>query len=162
MKHLIRYNGYTSEQRTDDILDKISKYGIDSLRENEKIFLDAYHDGNYEEIHKQMIIYDSNNVFVDENEHFKFEYLKTEKHKNELYHIGVIYVPDLVFRNGKKVAGRLMGRIKVSKENTTTLEFTTVSKNGKTHDISEFCNAFEYELDVFIDYIISELIERLD
>ena len=28
MKHLMRYEGYTSNERTDDILDKISKYGI--------------------------------------------------------------------------------------------------------------------------------------
>ena len=41
MKHLMRYEGYTSMERVDDILDKISKYGIESLSINEKNFLDG-------------------------------------------------------------------------------------------------------------------------
>jgi hypothetical protein len=39
MKHLMRYEGYTSTERVDDILDKISKYGIKSLTQLEKEFL---------------------------------------------------------------------------------------------------------------------------
>jgi len=41
MKHLMRYEGYTSMERVDDILDKISKYGIKSLTQLEKEFLDS-------------------------------------------------------------------------------------------------------------------------
>jgi hypothetical protein len=42
MKHLMRYENYTSTERMDDILDKISKYGIDSLSDLEKEFLDSH------------------------------------------------------------------------------------------------------------------------
>jgi hypothetical protein len=42
MKHLMRYEGYTSKERVDDILDKISKYGMKSITKLEKDFLDSF------------------------------------------------------------------------------------------------------------------------
>ena len=44
MKHLMRYEGYTAQQRVDDILDKISKNGYDNLSNHEKNFLNNYLD----------------------------------------------------------------------------------------------------------------------
>lgn len=38
MKHLMRYENYTASERVDDVLDKISKYGIKSLTKLEKDF----------------------------------------------------------------------------------------------------------------------------
>ena len=35
MKHLMRYEGFSSQERLDEILDKISKYGIDSISNDE-------------------------------------------------------------------------------------------------------------------------------
>ena len=49
MKHLMRYEGYTVQQRVDDILDKISKYGMSSLRPDELDFLNAHKTGTEEE-----------------------------------------------------------------------------------------------------------------
>jgi hypothetical protein len=50
----MRYEGYTSNERTDDILDKISKYGIKSLTSLEKEFLDAHKSGQEEEYHDKL------------------------------------------------------------------------------------------------------------
>jgi DNA-binding LytR/AlgR family response regulator len=38
----MRYEGYTSRERVDDILDKISKYGMKSLTSLEKEFLNLF------------------------------------------------------------------------------------------------------------------------
>ena len=40
MKHLMRYEGYTSYERADDILDKISESGMQSLTAKELKFLE--------------------------------------------------------------------------------------------------------------------------
>ena len=70
-----------------------------------------------------------------------------------------MYVPDLEFPSGKKIEGRLEGRIVVFENGTTSPDFYSVSKrkNQDSYDIFEFCNGLEYELDSFIDYIIGEL-----
>ena len=85
MKHLMRYEGYTAQQRVDDVLDKISKYGISSLREDEKEFLNAHRSGNEEEIHQKMVLDENETIFEDDNGYFD-KYAKDEKgieHGNE-------------------------------------------------------------------------------
>jgi len=163
MKHLMRYEGYTAPQRVDDILDKISKYGMNSLREDEKEFLNAHKIGNEEEIHNKMIVDEIDTIFEDDNGYFKFEHSETEDYGDEIHYIGTLYVPDLRFPSGKKIEGRLEGRIIVYENGSVSPDFYSIIKDPHTHDnydVFEFCNGLEYELDSFIDYVVDELGEK--
>ena len=163
MKHLMRYEGYTSMERVDDILDKISKYGIKSLTQLEKEFLDSHKLGQEEEIHDKLAKEESETVFEDDKGYFKFEHTETEDYGDETHYIGTLYVPDLEWPNGKKLEGRLEGRIVVYSNGSISPDFYSISKDPKTHehyDVFEFCNGLEYELDSFIDYVVSELEEK--
>jgi hypothetical protein len=163
MKHLMRYEGYTSMERVDDILDKISKYGIKSLTQLEKEFLDSHKSGQEEETHDKIAKEESESVFEDDRGYFKFEHTETEDYGDEIHYIGTLYVPDLEWPNGKRLEGRLEGRIVVYSNGTTSPDFYSISKDPKTHeyyDVFEFCNGLEYELDSFIDYVVSELEEK--
>lgn len=163
MKHLMRYEGYTAPQRVDDILDKISKYGMNSLREDEKEFLNAHKIGNEEEIHNKMIVDEIDTIFEDDNGYFKFEHSETEDYGDEIHYIGTLYVPDLRFPSGKKIEGRLEGRIIVYENGSVSPDFYSIIKDPHTHDnydVFEFCNGLEYELDSFIDYVVDELSEK--
>ncbi len=162
MKHLMRYEGYTSKERVDDILDKISKYGMQSLTKLEKDFLNAHKSGTEEEIHKKMVLDENETIFEDDNGYFKFEHQETEDFGDEVHYIGTLYVPDLVWPNGKKLEGRLEGRIVVYSNGQVSPDFYSVSKksNEDSYDVFEFCNGLEYELDSFIDYVVGELSEK--
>ena len=159
MRHLIRYEGYTSQQRVDDILDKISKYGISSIREDEREFLDAHKNGKEEEMHKKMVLDENETVFEDDNGYFKFEHSETEDYGDEIHYIGILYVPDLIWPNGSRIEGRLEGRIISYLNGQSALEFYSSINDldENAYDVFEFCNGLEYELDSFIDYVIVEL-----
>ena len=58
----------------DDILDKISKYGIKSLTPLEKEFLDSHKSGKQEELHDKLAKSESETTFEDDNGLFKFEF----------------------------------------------------------------------------------------
>lgn len=159
MKHLMRYEGYSSKERVDDILDKISKYGMESLSQLEKDFLDSHRIGKEEEFHNKLAKQESENVFEDDMGYFKFEHQETEDYGDEIHYIGILYVPDLNISN-KKIEGRLEGRIVVFNNGQVSPDFYSISKdssNGEYYDVFEFCNGLEYELDSFLDYVISEL-----
>lgn len=163
MKHLMRYEGYTSKERVDDILDKISKYGIKSLTQLEKDFLDSHKIGNEEELHDKLAKEESETVFEDDNNYFKFEHEETEDYGDEIHYIGTLYVPTLELPNGKKIEGRLEGRIIVYENGSVSPDFYSIDKDPHTHDnydVFEFCNGLEYELDSFIDYVVSELDDK--
>ena len=163
MKHLMRYEGYSAQQRVDDILDKISKYGMSSLRDDEKDFLNAHKSGNEEEVHNKMIADESETIFEDDNVYFKFEHSETEDYGDETHYIGTLYVPDLVLPSGKRLEGRLEGRIVVYSNGSVSPDFYSIAKDPKSHDhydVFEFCNGLEYELDSFIDYVVSELDDK--
>jgi hypothetical protein len=160
MNHIIRYDGYTPQQRVDDILDKICKYGIDSITIDELDFLNSYRNGEEELFHNKMKVKEYERIFEDFSGNFKFEHTDTEDYGDEMHYIGIIYVPDLKFPSGKVINGRLVGRIISYNNNQTGLDFYSESKNGYSYDIFEFCNGLEYELDVFIDYVVSEIREK--
>lgn len=161
MKHLMRYENYTSTERMDDILDKISKYGIDSLSDLEKEFLDSHKTGKEQELHDKLAKSEVETTFEDDLGKFTFELSEVQKIKNkggeleEIEIIGTLYVPDLELSSGKKVEGRLEGKIIKYSNGTTSLEF---EKDG--YDVFEFCNGLEYELDSFIDYVVLEIDEK--
>ena len=164
MKHLMRYEGYTSKERTDDILDKISKYGMMSLTSLEKQFLDAHKSGQEEEYHDKLAKSETENTFEDDNGYFKFEFDSCEEYDDgEVHYLGTLYVPDLELPNVKKIEGRLEGRIVVYGDGQISPDFYSIEKDPISqdpYDIFEFCNGLEYEFDSFIDYVISELKEK--
>lgn len=153
MKHLMRYEGFSPQDRQDEILDKINKYGIKSLNVDEIEFLDSYSNGDQENIHKKLQLHENETTFEDDQGYFKFELKSIREFKNKKYYVGTIYVPDLKLENGKKVEGRLEGKIVNYGDGRTIPEF--FSRNKK-HDIFEFCEGLEYELDSFVDYVIME------
>ena len=162
MKHLMRYEGYSIQERIDDILDKISKYGMSSLTTLEREFLDSHSKGTEKEIHDKIAKEEQESVFEDDNGYFKFEHRETEDYGDEIHYIGTLYVPDLELLNGGKLEGRLEGKIIVYENGQTSPDFYSVARksNQDVYDVFEFCNGLEYELDSFIDYVVSELEEK--
>lgn len=161
MKHLMRYEGFSPQERQDEILDKISKYGIESLTLDEKEFLDSWSVGKEEEIHQKLNYNENEIVFEDDSGLFKFEFQELEEYEDQKHIIGVIYVPDLIW-NDKRVKGRLEGRIVDFGNGKTSPDFFTSIKDSKTGneislDVFDFCSGIEYELDSFIDYITQEI-----
>lgn len=163
MKHLMRYEGYTAKERADDILDKISKYGIKSLTSGEKEFLDSHKVGKEEELHDKLSKSENETVFEDDNGLFKFEFESCEDYGDETHYVGTLYVPDLVWPNGKTIEGRLEGRIVVFQNGQISPDFYSIVKDPKSsdnYDVFEFCNGLEYELDSFLDYVVAELEQK--
>ena len=78
MKHLMRYEGFSPQERQDEILDKISKYGIKSLTQSEKDFLDSYSQGKEKETHQNINYKENEVIFEDDNRYFKFEFERLE------------------------------------------------------------------------------------
>ena len=152
----MRYEGYSTAQRVDDILDKISKYGMKSLTSLEKEFLDAHKSGGEEAVHNALTKEESEKVFEDYAGMFKFEFDSIEEYGDEIHYLGTLTCPDLV-ENGKTISGRLEGRIVYYPETTFTSPDFGVQINGKDFDVFDFCSGYEYELDSFIDYVVSEL-----
>lgn len=155
MNHLMRYDGYTTAQRLDDILDKISKYGISSLRLDESEFLDSYKIGKEDEFHDRIKFKESEIIFEDE--YFKFELDKIIYLENNTQYLGTLYVPELIYHN-KKIDGRLSGKIIAYNSGQNVPDFEYVG--SRVYDVFEFCTGMEYELDIFIDYVVAELYKK--
>jgi len=147
----MRYENYTTMERVDDILDKISKYGINSLTKLEKDFLDAHSTGDEEEIHTILTKEESEKVFEDDNGYFKFILDDIKDFGSYRAYKGTLFVPDLELSKSKKIEGILKGEI-ISYSNGSSISF-----EKKGYDVFEFCNGLEHELDIFIDYVSDEL-----
>lgn len=152
MKHMVRFESYSTQERLDDILDKISQYGMKSITKIEKEFLDAHHDEKQKEVHDRIKFIENEQVFEDDQGNFKFEFREIKKFKRETHYIGTLYVPELVLPNGKSIDGRIDGQIIDYGGGRYTVDF---DKEG--FDVFDFCSGIEYELDSFVDYVISEL-----
>jgi hypothetical protein len=152
----MRYDGYTSSQRTDDILDKISKHGIKSISKLEKRFLDAHKHGKEEIMHILLTKEESERFFEDDSGMFKFEFDSIEDYGDEIHYLGTLTCPDLV-EDGKTINGRLEGRIVYYTQTTFTSPDFTIQIDGKEFEVFDFCEGYEYELDNFIDYVVKEL-----
>jgi hypothetical protein len=157
MKRLMVYEDFSSQEKTDELLDKISKYGITSLTGHEKDFLDAVSSGDDERVQNKMKILSNDTFFEDD--FFKFELDDIKYKKNGIQYIGTLYVPDLE-KPHKTIEGNLKGKITLHNNGSYSLDFyKIVYERGKEveYDVFEFCGGLEYELDNFIDYIIQEL-----
>lgn len=156
MKRLMIYED-SSQEKTDVLLDKISKYGITSLTNHEKDFLDAVSSGDEERVQNKMKILSNDTFFEDD--YFKFELDDIKYKKDGIQYIGTLYVPDLEKTN-KTIEGNLKGKIILYNNGSYSLDFLKIIyEKGKEveYDVFEFCSGLEYELDSFIDYIIQEL-----
>lgn len=147
---------YSIKQRLDDVLDKISKYGIDSLTALEKEFLDSHNTDRQDEFHDKMNTIEQEAVFKDDFGNFKFEYKESVKREDGTHHIGNLYVPDFK-SNNKVIEGMLFGSIIVCKNGQTIPNF-----KREKYDVFEFCEGLEYELDNFLDYVVQQLNEKND
>ena len=152
----MRYDGYTSSQRTDDILDKISKHGIKSISKLEKRFLDAHKHGEEEIVHILLTKEESERFFEDDSGMFRFEFDSIEDYDDEIHYLGTLTCPDLV-EDGKTISGRLEGRIVYYTQTTFTSPDFAIRIDGKEFEVFDFCEGYEYELDNFIDYVVKEL-----
>jgi hypothetical protein len=157
MNALMRYDGYTSSDRVDDLLDKILRYGIGSITELEISFLDSYSVGGEEHIHNIIIKEESEKVFEDDDSNFRFEYSHTEIFGKEKHFIGTLYVPDMILNKRHKIEGILSGMIILFDGGITSPDFYHFIDNKTHYDVFEFCSRLEYELDMFIDYVIGEI-----
>jgi len=162
MKNLMRYEGYTSFQRLDDILDKISKHGIKSISKLEIRFLDAYKYGKEELMHALLTKDESERFFEDDSGMFRFEFDSMEDFGDQVNYLGILICPDLVLENGKVISGRLEGKIVYYVDVDMAIPDYGVELNGKEYDVFDFCEGYEYELDNFIDYLVEELDKKED
>lgn len=157
MNSVMRYDDYTPKQRVDDILDKICKYGIESITEMEIKFLDAHSSGDEGKVHLTMINEEYEKVFEDDDSNFKFEYSHTEILGKEKHFVGTLYVPDMVITKKNKIKGILSGRIILFDGGNTAPDFYHFVDDTIYYDVFDFCSGLEYELDSFLDYVINEI-----
>ena len=144
--------------RLNDILDKISKNNILYLTTNELDFLNSYKDNNEDKAHNILISNERTFLFDDFDENFKFYYKGMEVSRDQTIIYGTICVPDLELEDGKFLDGCIKGKIKIKRVGNK--EEVTIKFKKRTYDIFEFCKDKECELDMFIDYIISELLKK--
>jgi hypothetical protein len=148
----MRYEGFSSQERMDEILDKIKKYGISSISKDEKDFLDSFKSGNTEELHNKLNFLENDIFFEDDSGYLKFEFKEYEDYGDEKHIIGTIYVPDMTFEDGSSIKGRIDGRIVVYPNGDTSPDFFV-----DDYDVFDFIEGLEYEFDSFIDYVVSEI-----
>ena len=68
----------------------------------------------------------------------------------------------MTWEDGTTIEGRLEGRIVDFGDGRTSPDFFIAAKHPKSgkevqFDIFDFCGGMEYELDSFIDYVVSEI-----
>lgn len=142
------HKNYTSQERLDDILDKILHFGKKSLSEMEIDFLESYSTNQEEEVNQILNEVENETIFESDDGLFIFKLEEIHQFQDQAHLVGTIVVPDMVLR-GKVIPGFLYGKIIMYKKNQFAIDFT----DGR-HDIFEFCSGIEYELDIFIDEII--------
>lgn len=136
------------EDYLNEILDKISKFGLSFLTKAEKEFLDAYSNQDGDKMDKIQTEQVSRK-FCSSDLKFAFILVEIEKCGEDdiLYH-GELQVPDLKLDNGKVIHGILNGHIwSMNGTNIPIFE-----RQG--YDILDFCDGLEYELDLFLDYVV--------
>ena len=132
----------------DEILDKISKFGFSFLTKAEKEFLEAYSKQDGEKMNKIQSEQVSRKFYSSDFK-FAFTLINIERCSGDdvLYH-GELLVPDFKSENGKIIKGILNGHIwSLNGHNIPIFE-----KEG--YDILDFCDGIEYELDLFLDYVV--------
>ena len=143
---------YSSQDRLNEILDKISQFGSESINEYEQDFLDSYADGQEEFFNQILNEVEEETIFDSDDGLFNFKLDEIHQFDDQIHLVGTIKVPDMTLK-GKKITGYLFGKIIVYKKDQFAIDFS----DGK-YDIFEFCSGIEYELDTFIDEIIQKVV----
>lgn len=141
-KTVLKYNMFReTKEYTDQILDKISKYGIDSLNSKERKFLDSYKDGKEEETFHKI-----KNEFHEKigNIDLKFIYKDSEEDDGFLTHYGTLIIED-------EVEHKYDGSI-------TEFQGTFITDFENEHENDwMIMEGLEYEYEQFMEYIFGEL-----
>lgn len=132
----------------DIILDKINKSRMSSLNKYEKEYLEAYSNNDYIKMEHLEYI-NTQKTFESSDGLFKFIYTQTTYVGDEIHIHGTLLVPDLEFEDGSIIEGELDGYIAVHSYYHLDPYF-----EKDDYDVFEFCNGLEYELDLFLDYVI--------
>jgi hypothetical protein len=147
------------DEKINEILDKISRYGIESITSNERGFLDSFATEDEEIINTKLLGLMSD--YIIEDGYFKFELEDIVYADDGIEYIGKLYVPDLISEDGDIIIeGNLKGKIILENNGDYLLDFFKVVKiNGidVEYDVFEFCDGLEYEFDSFVDYLLQEL-----
>lgn len=152
MKYLKKFENY-HQAKVDDILDKINKSGINSLTQIEKDYLDAF--GKDDTMKMRNLEYESGlKDFKSTDGLFEFTFSHMEDFGDEgEFYYGTISVPDIEWEDSdERIDGTMEGHILVTSNGD---KIPCFEKDG--HDILDFCNGLEYELDNFLDYVIDTL-----
>ena len=146
-------------EKINEILDKISRYGIESITSNERSFLDSLSTNDEETINSKLLGLMSD--YIIEDEYFKFELEDIVYSDDCIEYIGTLYVPDLISEDGNIIIeGNLNGKIILENNGDYLLDFFKVVKINEIdveYDVFEFCDGLEYEFDSFVDYLLQEL-----
>lgn len=143
---------YTNKEREDEILDKIIKYGLESVSPLEKLFLDNIN--NREHYNNLIKEFESVNVF--ECDLFTIEIIKVTINGNNIILLCNLYTPDLIISNNTR-PGLLKG----------TLRYNVISKRlhnnlkSEKYNIYQFIHGIEYQFDVFLDFVLDNILEDL-
>ena len=147
------------DEKINEILDKISRYGIESITSNERSFLDSLSTNDEETINSKLLGLMSD--YIIEDEYFKFELEDIVYSDYCIEYIGTLYVPDLISEDGNIIIeGNLNGKIILENNGDYLLDFFKVVKINEIdveYDVFEFCDGLEYEFDSFVDYLLQEL-----
>lgn len=148
----MKYIKLFEDKYLDDLLDKISKSGYNSLSSLEKDWLKAHaSDEDTNKIEREM----GKREFKSSNNLFSFTLIEMEDYGDEKIIKGTLYTPSIEFEGGHKIEGVLEGYIEVHGD-VAQPNFQK-EYNGHSYDVYEFCNGLEYELDSFIHDIVDEL-----
>ena len=147
------------DEKINEILDKISRYGIESITSNERSFLDSLSTNDEETINSKLLGLMSD--YIIEDGYFKFELEDIVYSDDCIEYIGTLYVPDLISEDGNIIIeGNLNGKIILENNGDYLLDFFKVVKINEIdveYDVFEFCDGLEYEFDSFVDYLLQEL-----
>ena len=147
------------DEKINEILDKISRYGIESITSNERSFLDSLSTNDEETINSKLLGLMSD--YIIEDEYFKFELEDIVYSDDCIEYIGTLYVPDLISEDGNIIIeGNINGKIILENNGDYLLDFFKVVKINEIdveYDVFEFCDGLEYEFDSFVDYLLQEL-----
>lgn len=146
------------EDYLDEILDKITKSGINSLTDNEKKYLNANSFDNKEEMAKiEREV--GKRKFTSSNNLFSFELDRVEDFGDEVLYYGTIYLPDITYeKNERTISGEIEGVIEY--RDGVILPNFQKKEYGVTWDSEEFIEGLEHEFFQFLQEIIDELEEE--
>jgi hypothetical protein len=137
-----------NESYLNEILDKISKFGLSFLTKAEKEFLDAFSREDRDKMNKIQTEQVSRKF---QSRDFKFTFVLTDIEKfgeEGIFYYGDLIVPDMKLEKGGTIKGNMNGYIwSLNGHNIPIFE-----KDG--YDILDFCDGIEYELDLFLDYVV--------